>query len=54
MVSSHTVKPVYSGHLRFLKKVSAITRCLLYKVLDILGKKSQHKLRWSMFFIQCK
>ena len=35
----YTVKPVYSGHLRFLKNVSAITRCLLYRVLDFLGKK---------------
>ena len=33
-----TVKPVYSGHLRFLKKVSAVTRCPLYRVLDFLGK----------------
>ena len=34
-----TVKPVYSGYLRFLKKVSAITRCPLYRVLDFLSKK---------------
>ena len=47
-----TVKPVYSGHLRFLKKVSAITRCPLYKVLDFLGKKRQQKLRWRIFFIR--
>ena len=26
----NTVKPVYSGHLRFLRKVSAISRCPLY------------------------
>ena len=27
------------GHLRFLKKVSAIRRCPLYRVFDIFGKK---------------
>ena len=41
----NTTKPVYSGHLQFLKKVSAITRCPIYRVLDFLGKKRQHKLR---------
>ena len=25
----NTAKPVYSGHLRFVKKVSAITKCPL-------------------------
>ena len=28
-VCGYTVKPVHSGYLRFLKKVSAITRCSL-------------------------
>ena len=28
---ANTVEPVYSGHLRFLEKVSAITRCPLYR-----------------------
>ena len=46
----YTVKPAYSGHLRFLKKVSAITRCPLYRVLDFLGKKREQKLRWRIFF----
>ena len=45
-----TVKPAYSGHLRFLKEVSAITRCRLYRVLDFWGKKRQQKLRWMIFF----
>ena len=35
-----TVKPVYSGHLRFLKIVSAITRCPLCRILDFGGKKT--------------
>ena len=48
----HTVKPVYSGHLQFLKKVSAITRCPLYRVLDYLGKKRQQKFRRRIFFIR--
>ena len=49
-----TVEPVYSGHLWFLNKVTAITRFPLYRVLDFLGKKRQRKLRWSMFFIRYK
>ena len=34
-----TVEPVYSGHLQFLKNVSAITRCPSYRALDFFGKK---------------
>ena len=45
----NTVKPVYNGHLRFLKKASAITRCPLYRVLDFLGKKWQQELREGFF-----
>ena len=37
-----TVKPVYSRQLRFLKKVSAISRCPLYRVLDYFGKKDRN------------
>ena len=44
-----TAKPVNSWHLRFLKKVSAITRCSLYRVLEILGKKRSQELRWMIF-----
>ena len=35
----HTVKTLYNGHLRFLKKVSAIRRCPLYRVLDFFEEK---------------
>ena len=49
-----TVKPAYSGHRRLLKKVSAITRCLLYRVLHFLGKRRQHKLRWRIFILRSK
>ena len=45
----NTVKPVYSGYSRFLKKVSAITSCPLYRVLDFLGKRRQWKLRSRIF-----
>ena len=45
----HTVKPVYSEHLRFLQKVSAITRCPLYRVLDFLGKKDNKNEDESSF-----
>ena len=48
----NTAKSVYRGHLRFLKKVSAITRSLLYRALGFLGTKRQQKLRWRMFFIR--
>ena len=45
-----TVKPVYSGHLRLLKKVSAITRCTLYRVLEFLGKKKTTEIKIKDFF----
>ena len=32
-----TFKPVYSGHLRFLKKVSAITRCPLHRSFEVIS-----------------
>ena len=42
----HTVKPFYSTHLRFLKKVSAITKCLLYKRFYVIFTGSKfHKFR---------
>ena len=44
------VKPVYSGHLRFLKKVSAIARCLLYRVLNFFGKKKATGIKMEDFF----
>ena len=34
-----TVKSVYNGYLRFLKKVSATTNCPLYRVLDFFEQK---------------
>ena len=46
----NTVKPIYSGHLRFLKKVSAKTRCPLYRVLDFLGKKKRPEIKMEDFF----
>ena len=36
---SYTVKRHHSGHLRFLEKVSAIRRCLLYRFLDFFEEK---------------
>ena len=30
-LTDNIVKPVYGGHLQFLKKVSVINRCLLYR-----------------------
>ena len=35
----YTVKPPYSGHKRFLKKVPAIRRCPLHRVLDFFEEK---------------
>ena len=40
-LKSYTVKPVYSGHLRFLKKVSAITRCPLNRGLSVIFTESK-------------
>ena len=45
-----TVKPVYSGHLWFLKKVSAITSCPLYRDLRVLGKKKTTWIKMEDFF----
>ena len=50
----NTVKPADSGHLRFLKKVSAKTRCPLYRVLDFLGNNRQLKLRLRIFILRSK
>ena len=38
-LDKYTVKPLYSGYLRFLKKVSAIRRCPLYRVLNFFEEK---------------
>ena len=34
-----TVKPLHGVHLRFLKKVSAIRRCPVYRILDFFEEK---------------
>ena len=34
-----TFKPVYRGHLRFLKKVSAITRCPLHRSFEVISRE---------------
>ena len=38
------------GHLQFLKKVSAMTRCPLYRVLDFLGKTDNRNYGKGLFF----
>ena len=48
--TKYTVKPGYSGHLRFLKKVSAITRCPLYKVSEFSVKKKETEIKMEDFF----
>ena len=35
---SDTVKPLHSSYLQFLKKVSAITSCLLYEGLKFFAE----------------
>ena len=42
---TYTVEPVYSGHMRFLEKVSAITRCPLYGGFQYFAKKMEKKIR---------
>ena len=42
----HIVKPFYSTHLQFLKKVSAITKCQLYKRFYVIFTGSKfHEFR---------
>ena len=50
LASATTVKPVCSGNLGFLKKVSAIARCPLYRVSDFLGKKKKTEIKMEDFF----
>ena len=40
-----TVKLVYNGYLRFLKKVSATTSCPLYRVLDFFEQKKTTEIK---------
>ena len=35
-VNVATIKPVYSVHLRLLKKVSTITRCPVYRIFQVI------------------
>ena len=48
-----TVKPVYSGHLWFLKKVSDIGRCPLYRVLDFFEENTIIDKNITMFYVNC-
>ena len=45
-----TVKPVYSGHRRFLEKVSAITTCTLHRVLEFFVQKRIAEIMMEDFF----
>ena len=47
---AYTVKHVYNGHLRLLKKLSAIIRCPLYRVLDLFGQKKTTSIMMADFF----
>ena len=50
IVRYNTVKPVYSRHPRFLKKVSVITRCPLYSGLKVIfmGRKfCEFRVFWT-------
>ena len=44
----YTVKPAYSGHLRDLKKVSAIDRCPLRRGSYCLGVKMTFSCCWGL------
>ena len=45
-----TVKHLYSGHLRFLKNVSAIRMCPLYRVLNFFEEKKDHRQKSHYIF----
>ena len=42
--SATTVKPLYTGHLRLLKKVSAMRRCPLHRVFDFFEEKYHNRV----------
>ena len=47
----YTVKPVYCGHLAFLKKVSATVRCLLYRCFQVIlmgNKFCEFRVFWTI------
>ena len=46
-----TVKPLYSGHLRFLKKVSTLRRWQLYRVLDFYEERIIIDKNLSIFYV---
>ena len=47
---NYTVYPVYSGYLRFLKKVSAVTRCPLYRGFYLIFTGSKFR-EFCLFWI---
>ena len=48
-----TVKPLYSGHLLFLEKVSAIRTCPLYRVLDFFEERTTIDKNLFIFYVDC-
>ena len=51
LVMGNTVKPLYSGHLRSLKKVSAIRRYPLYRVLELFEEKIIIEKNLTLFYV---
>ena len=49
----YIVKPLYSRDLRFLKKVSGIRRCLLYRVLNFFEEKIIIDENITIFYVNC-
>lgn len=49
----YTVRPLYRGHLRFLKKVSAVRRCPRYRVLNFFKNKIILDKNLTMFYVNC-
>ena len=47
----NTVKPVHSGHLRLLKRVSAIITCLLYIEFLAFWAKNTAEIKIDVFLI---
>ena len=45
------IKPAYNGHLRFLKKVSAIARCPLYRGFKVIFTGSKFREFWVFWTI---
>ena len=52
-IATNGVKPLYSGHPQFLKKVPSIRRYPLYRILDFFKVKIIIDKNLTIFYVNC-